>query len=901
MSKKQNPLYWFACLMLGTMAFVLCPYFVNQIPGLGSLLKDVPPIIIGFGAFLVAIFFAAISIIAPQLLTLGEVSSEDLWREFWAKNQETINQRLKNSLDQGCHIDVINKDSPADLARSQTQVQTVSPSENPQSQSPFGKGWRNWFKGLQSPPILSGIMATLPRIEARRELQNLQTAEITNLAASKPILEIFEEANRRLLILGEPGSGKTTELLKLAQALGEAAEKDPKQPIPVIFELSVWRGEPMLDWMTEEMEARYGLKREVCREWLLGDRIVPLLDGLDELGKNKAKEAILAIDALQEHYEQQQKALVICCRSEDYESIKDDENQRVRLRKVDRAVRLCELNDAQIEDYLRQRQATHIWEELESNRGFKQLAKSPMLLNLMPIAYPKGLPENAPLHPDVCQKRLFEDFLARKLQPTQQVSEPPLKDYDSQKARHYLAWLAASMGREGINQREFLIEGLQPIWLENQRQFKQYRLIVGMILGLIVGLIVGLIGGPIGGLILGLHIGLIILLIGGCESIELTENFDISWRGIKRGLSLGLRQWMIFGIFFWLIFGLSLWWSIESIFELILVIIFGLIFGLILGIILGIISGLIQGLKIDLKVRKYPNQGIWETRTKTLMMMGLSILLLFLLIVIIPNWPTRQDVNLVKSLMEAGGIGFFWGGFILGGGVALVQHFSLRWVLYRQGQMPWNYAKFLTAVSQAGILKQSGGRFRFYHDKLREYLAQDMAIASYSIPKSQTKWLLLFVLSLPLLLLSISSTNFSTKRIAEIGMKPILQNKDTILTDYITYYFRNFHRGDIIFFKVRNQTDIKYTDTKYLIGQPNETIEIKSGQILINGEEIKIDNIQLPKNFRQGKVTLNADEYYAVVTDPNYTGDDVGLVVPRKNIKGQLVLRLYPFNRVGFL
>jgi hypothetical protein len=53
-----------------------------------------------------------------------------------------------------------------------------------------------------------------------------------------------------------------------------------------------------------------------------------------------------------------------------------------------------------------------------------------------------------------------------------------------------------------------------------------------------------------------------------------------------------------------------------------------------------------------------------------------------------------------------------------------MQHFALRLVLSHQGRMPWNYAKFLTAASDAGILKQSGGYYRFYHDKLQEYLAR---------------------------------------------------------------------------------------------------------------------------------------------------------------------------------
>lgn len=79
--------------------------------------------------------------------------------------------------------------------------------------------------------------------------------------------------------------------------------------------------------------------------------------------------------------------------------------------------------------------------------------------------------------------------------------------------------------------------------------------------------------------------------------------------------------------------------------------------------------------------------------------------------------------GLSLGMIVGGGAGLFLG-VILGNGMALVQHLSLRWVLYSQGRIPWNYAKFLKEASQVGILQQLDGGFRFCHNKFREHLAQ---------------------------------------------------------------------------------------------------------------------------------------------------------------------------------
>ncbi|MGL4503962.1 MAG: hypothetical protein ACRCU2_33175, partial [Planktothrix sp.] len=561
---------------------------------------------------------------------------------------------------------------------------------------------------------------------------------------------------------------------------------------------------------------------KLCREWLIFDRIVPLLDGLDELGEEQAKEAIRAIDALQADYHNQQKALVICCRVTDYERITDDNNRRICLKGVERAVRLCKLADDQIEGYLKQRKAEHIWDEIQSNAGLMELARNPMLLNLMPIAYSDELPDNLPYNYQDCQSRLFDDFLHRKLYPPHSSTPQPLAGYEPEKAKYYLAWLAASMGREDINHREFLIEKLQPTWLENQNQRNQYsvinRLIVGLFYGLISGLIAGLIGrvifgligGLIFGLIFGLIIGLIVGLIGGLigwlifnesNSIYLTESFDISWKNLKKAISLGFSYSVIGGLIFGLFFGL-----IGGLIE---ELIGGLIFGLFFGLFFGLIEGLILGLKTDSKIKKYPNQGIWKTGFNSLITIGLSIPLGFLTW-IVPSWATRQDVSLTGSLIWGVFLGIYFG-YVLGGGEAFIQHFILRGVLCHHGRIPRNYVHFLNEASACGILKQSGGRYRFYHDKFREHLASTIQLKVKPVsPRKKINflgWSLQEIgIVLTAILLAVILTNtFGFNPDSVSAMNPLIQTSDRVFFDRLTYpRWRQPQRYQVISFATKN-------------------------------------------------------------------------------------------------
>ena len=174
----------------------------------------------------------------------------------------------------------------------------------------------------------------------QRDVPILLQDEEGETAVNSSLLEVFQEHGHRLLILGEPGSGKTFTLLQLTEELLDQADRDLTHPVPVVLNLSSWALErkPLPEWIAEEMLAQYQVARKVTKAWLAEDELLLMLDGLDEVDEAHRNECLLAINTFMA---EEQTELVVCSRIGDYEQLKDKLN-------VSTAVRIQPLTDDEI-------------------------------------------------------------------------------------------------------------------------------------------------------------------------------------------------------------------------------------------------------------------------------------------------------------------------------------------------------------------------------------------------------------------------------------------------------------------------------------------------------------------------------------------------------------------------
>ena len=140
----------------------------------------------------------------------------------------------------------------------------------------------------------------------------------------------------------------------------------------------------------------------------------------------------------------------------------------------------------------------------------------------------------------------------------------------------------------------------------------------------------------------------------------------------------------------------------------------------------------------------------------------------------------------------------------------------------------------------------------------------------------------------------------------EGSMEPTLQAGDTLLINRAAYRFSSPKRGDIIAFKISDDQKAS-TPIKRIIGLPGETVQIKDGQILIDGkvyrEETAFPAIENAGMADQG-ITLKKGEYFVLGDNRNNSEDsrfvDMG-TIKKKNIIGKLWFIISPKERFGFI
>ncbi len=143
-------------------------------------------------------------------------------------------------------------------------------------------------------------------------------------------------------------------------------------------------------------------------------------------------------------------------------------------------------------------------------------------------------------------------------------------------------------------------------------------------------------------------------------------------------------------------------------------------------------------------------------------------------------------------------------------------------------------------------------------------------------------------------------------QVSGTSMEYTLSDGDNLIVDKISYRFHDPERFDIIVFPFQYKEDTYYI--KRIIGLPGETVQIDDeGNIYIDGEVLEESygrEIILDPGEAASPIELGEGEYFVLGDNRNASSDSrdpsVGKI-RREDIIGRAWLRLYPFDRIGFI
>ena len=574
-----------------------------------------------------------------------------------------------------------------------------------------------WVKGVLERSLHNQILIELGLEERPDAVSHpwnmvLQTPdeEPQPLPQGTKVIELFDEIGegRTLLILGEPGSGKTTTLLELTRDFIARAEQDIDHLIPVVFNLSSWavKKHKIEDWLVEELNSKYQVPKKIGQTLVKEDKLLLLLDGLDEVKAEYREQCITALNQFNQEYCPE---IVVCSRIKDYEAL----SSRLNFQS---AVYLRLLTLEQIHHYLNSlgSDLKGLRTLVEEDKALQELAYSPLMLNIMTLAYQGVAVEDLP-KTDVVEERrkqLFDDYIERMSSYERifsyQARSKNKQRYSKTKTIHWLSWLALRMVQE--SQTVFLIERMQRTWLDSKIQKKIHRFFNTIIICL-----------PFGFFAVGIIPLCFFIFLTFTKEIKTVEALNFSWKNLQ-------RHWIVFvltGVVFGFLFGLMSSIIFESSTA-------GIASGLFSSLVIGIISGIFDS-KIETK--KKPNQGILNSAVNA-GIVGLIVGVIAWLILqinkllfgdglffylIIEN--QLNSLSYVRILLWLMPVLFGLTAALIAGGQACIQHFTLRLILYWNGLIPWNYARFLNYATDRIFLQKVGGGYIFIHRMLMEHFA----------------------------------------------------------------------------------------------------------------------------------------------------------------------------------
>lgn len=366
----------------------------------------------------------------------------------------------------------------------------------------------------------------------------LRVVGTTALAPDITAIYADPRTERRLLLLGAPGAGKTTQLLRLAAHLLD----DQAGPVPVVVSLfgSNWQEKSnwllrkirsffpdtedartdravnaAVKWLAREIGRLYGLPPKQAERWLRADRspIVLLLDGLDEI--NGAEDRRRCVEVLSLLRSRLNTGMVVCSRSAEY-------FQSHRQLAFGVAVEILPLSPDDVDAYLRDAgpELASLRAACRTNPTLAQLLDTPLTLTVAVLTYRGKQVDPASDRLDDLWSAYLDEALPRQRGLTTTSA------YGQEQSLRYLRWLAWLMETNGHD--SFTADALNMSWVRT-RLFPDLRqLFLTAVVACAAGL--GCLGWLAGGPRLGVLSASALVLFCACWTLLRSAPRDILLR-----------------------------------------------------------------------------------------------------------------------------------------------------------------------------------------------------------------------------------------------------------------------------------------------------------------------------------------------------------------------------------
>jgi hypothetical protein len=347
-----------------------------------------------------------------------------------------------------------------------------------------------WISGVLNNSLLGLVAIQLHREGVQDAVEHpwervleLPQNSVRALTLDESIADVFRGVGYRLLILGEPGSGKTTTMLQLAEQLLSDFYRDGSKPVPVVLSLSSWAEGPLLKWLVAELREKYQIASSTAKKWIEAGQVLPLLDGLDE---TLAERRDACVDVINHAV---LPGVVVCSRLAEYRFL-------ARKLKLNGAIIIKPLTSEQVEQYL-ESAGDHLVSlriALQTDAELAELTRLPLMLGILAITYFDRVlsfqgSQRAP-RGDELEDRIFQNYVERMFSRRTEISTRLKRDISQ-----YLRWLAGEMNRR--SNTVFMLDSLQLSWLGSVGEIFAYLLLSRICFGLGLGVLLGSLAGAL--------------------------------------------------------------------------------------------------------------------------------------------------------------------------------------------------------------------------------------------------------------------------------------------------------------------------------------------------------------------------------------------------------------------